>query len=130
VTDPSVRPTILLVDDDPDIREALADTLEDYGFNVITAAHGADALRCLRGMTSLPRIILLDLMMPIMDGYRFLDERRKDPVLVSIPVAVITAGHGVDRNRLGDGTPIVPKPIKLPQLMDTLRALHPRGTAL
>jgi CheY-like chemotaxis protein len=130
VADPSVRPTILLVDDDADIREALADTLEDYGFSVITAAHGADALRCLRGMTSLPRFILLDLMMPVMDGYMFLEERRKDPVLVSIPVAVITAGHGVDRNRLGDGTPIVPKPIKLPQLMNTLRALHPGGTAL
>jgi CheY-like chemotaxis protein len=129
VADATARQTILLVDDDADIREALSETLEEYGYSVITAAHGADAIRRLHSMTSPPTFILLDLMMPIMDGYTFLDERRKDPLLGSIPVAVITAGHGVDRDRLGNGTPIIPKPIKVPQLMNILRGLQPGGTA-
>lgn len=128
-SDIGARPTILLVDDDMDIREALSETLEDFGYSVTTAAHGADALRRLRSMSSPPSCILLDLMMPVMDGYEFLDERRKDPALVSIPVAVITAGQGIDRDRLGQDTPIVPKPIKLPQLMNTLRDLQPREPA-
>jgi CheY-like chemotaxis protein len=118
-----------VVEDDDGLRETVAELLEARGFEVRAAEHGAIALALLEQEPP-PSVILLDLMMPVMDGYMFLDERRKDPVLVSIPVAVITAGHGVDRNRLGDGTPIVPKPIKLPQLMNTLRALHPGGTAL
>jgi PAS domain S-box-containing protein len=118
----AVRSTILIIDDDLDIREALEETLEDYGFAVATAANGVDALRVLGSMSSLPGLILLDLMMPVMDGYGFLDERRKDPALASVPVVVITAGHGFDRNRLGESTPIILKPIKLTQLMNTLRA--------
>jgi len=120
-------PAILVVDDDIDIREALEETLEDYGFAVTTATNGVDALGILRSMRSLPALILLDLMMPVMDGYAFLDERRKDPALASVPVVVITAGHGFDRNRLGESTPIIPKPIKLPQLMNALRAYHLDG---
>ena len=122
-TTPRDRP-ILIVDDDLDIREALAETLEDRGFVVITAANGRDALATLRSAKALPSIILLDLMMPVMDGYGFLEERRRDPTLASIPVAIITAGHGVDRSRLGDSAPIVPKPINVAQLVNTLRQLQ------
>jgi CheY-like chemotaxis protein len=122
-------PPILLVDDDPDIREALAETLEDHGFTVATASNGVDALRQLRRMRTRPALVLLDLMMPVMDGYGFLDERRKDPTLASIPVVVITAGHGFDRNRLGETTTIVPKPINLPKLLDALRAVQANENA-
>src|SRR5689334_12220239 len=100
----SKRP-ILIVDDDLDVREALAETLEDRGFNVVTAENGHDALRLLRTTNVRPSVILLDLMMPIMDGYTFLEEQRKDPAL-AIPVAIITAAHGVDRSRAGDHPPI------------------------
>jgi CheY-like chemotaxis protein len=124
----AVRPVILVVDDDVDIREALEETLEDHGFRVRTATNGVDALRLLRTMSSSPALILLDLMMPIMDGYGFLDERRKDTALASVPVVVITAGHGFDRSRLGETTPILPKPIKVPQLINTLRAYQANGT--
>lgn len=128
VRENTVRSTVLLVDDDRDIREALGETLEDHGFEVTTACNGVEALRLLRSMKSPPAFILLDLMMPIMDGYAFLDERRKDEALAAIPVVVITAGHRFDRRRLGDGTPVVPKPIKLPMLLDTVRAFHATGT--
>ena len=112
---------ILLVDDDIDIREALAEVLEDEGFRVQTAANGLEALQLLRGSAP-PKIILLDLMMPVMDGYQFLEEQRKDASLAAIPVAIITAGAGLDRSRLGDAI-LVPKPIKLPQLLSVLEPI-------
>jgi CheY-like chemotaxis protein len=116
---------ILIVDDDLDIREALADTLEHRGFDVVAAANGRDAIELIRSMPLPPSAVLLDLMMPVMDGYGFLEERRKDPALRAIPVAIITAGHGVDRSRLDDAR-IVPKPIDLARLMGVL---HGFGTA-
>ena len=115
---------ILVVDDDIDIRETLADTLKDRGFDVILAANGLEALKLVRRMTTPPSVILLDLMMPVMDGYGFLEERRKDPALACIPVAIVTAGHGVDRNRLGNGSPILPKPFNVPQLLRVLLQLR------
>ncbi len=118
---------ILIVDDDLDVREALAETLEDRGFEVVTAASGLEALKLLRTMKVSPSAILLDLMMPVMDGYGFLAEQGRDPALAAIPVAIITAGHGVDRSRLGDSPPIIPKPIKVPQLVGILRQLQSTG---
>jgi CheY-like chemotaxis protein len=61
-------------------------------------------------------MVLLDLMMPVMDGYHFLEARQSDPALVSIPIAVITAGRTVEWERLY-GAEVVPKPIRLPTLM-------------
>ena len=114
---------VLIVDDDLDIREALAETLKDRGFDVITAANGLEALKLIRSMRTHPSVILLDLMMPVMDGYGFLEECRKDPALASIPLAIVTAGHGVDRSRLGNSAPIVPKPFNVSQLLGVLHDL-------
>jgi len=114
---------VFIVDDDRDIRETLAEVLEEKGFEVITAKNGSEALKILRGMATSPSVILLDLMMPVMDGYKFLEERREDPRIASIPVAIITAGHGVDPTRLGNGAPIIPKPIDMPQLVGFLQGL-------
>jgi CheY-like chemotaxis protein len=122
-----VNPSILIVDDDLDIREALSDTLEDQGYRVFTAANGRDALRLLRGGEVAPSLILLDLMMPVMDGYTFLDERRRDPALAAIPVAVITAGNRIDPIRLGGAVPVIPKPIQLPQLAAVMEQLGAGG---
>jgi len=111
---------VLIVDDDLDIREALTDILEDRGFSVMSAANGREALSLLRSLDAPPAVILLDLMMPILDGYGFLEEHRKDAALAVIPVAIITAGHGVDRSRIDEVTPIVPKPINVPRLFGVL----------
>jgi CheY-like chemotaxis protein len=121
----SGRP-ILIVDDDLDIREALSETLEDQGFSVVTAANGLEALALLHTMKIAPSVIMLDLMMPMMDGYGFLDERRKHPELAAIPVTIITAAHGVDPRRLHN-SPVIPKPIKVPQLVGMLRQLQSTG---
>jgi two-component system response regulator CpxR len=115
---------ILIVDDDVDIREVLAEALEDHGFDVVTAADGLEALTLLRSMAAPPSVILLDLMMPVMNGYEFLEERRKDAVLASIPVAIITAGHGVDRDRLQNIASIIPKPLNLPKLVGVLHDMR------
>ena len=122
-----MRKSVLIVDDDVDIREVLAETLVDRGFDVATAANGLEALEVLRGPSPPPSVILLDLMMPIMDGYSFLAQRRADPALAAIPLAIVTAGHGIDRERLGDGIPILAKPFDVAQLVGTLHALVSQG---
>jgi len=118
------RGPILIVDDDQDIRDALADTLARRGFDVITAANGREALELIRTVATAPSVILLDLMMPVMDGYAFLEEQKKDPAMASIPVAIVTAGHGVDHSRLGIVPPIVSKPFDVPRLIGILHDLR------
>jgi CheY-like chemotaxis protein len=118
-----IRRSVLIVDDDVDVREILAETLEDTGYEVTTACNGSEALTTVRCMTARPAVILLDLMMPVMDGYGFLEQHSRDPALASIPIAIVTAGHGVDRQRLGDHVPIVHKPFDVPQLLGVLHAL-------
>jgi CheY-like chemotaxis protein len=82
--------TLLIVEDDADIREALAGLLEMEGFHVIGCPNGREGLDWLRKSPK-PDLILLDLMMPVMSGEEFIDIRTKDPVLSKIPVCVLTA---------------------------------------
>jgi CheY-like chemotaxis protein len=109
---------ILVVDDDADIREVLSEVLIESGHEVVTASNGLEALRILREGWR-PCMVLLDLMMPVMDGYLFLQERKHDPALATIPITVITAGRQVDVTRLEDAT-LVAKPIRLPALMSLI----------
>jgi CheY-like chemotaxis protein len=109
------RRTVLVVDDDADIRETLTEVLRGAGVEVVTAADGLEALRILRTGPA-PCLVLLDLMMPIMDGYEFLEVQRADPVLAAIPTAVITAGYLVDSARTGD-VPLLRKPVGLRGLL-------------
>jgi CheY-like chemotaxis protein len=116
---PKENHKILVVDDDADIREVLSEVLMENGHEVVTASNGREALQLLReGL--LPCMVFLDLMMPVMDGYLFMEERRSDPVLFAIPVAIITAGRQVDFDRL-DGAMVVPKPLRLPVLMSVVQ---------
>jgi CheY-like chemotaxis protein len=105
----------------------LAETLEDLGFRCVTAENGLEAVALARKMAAAPpSVILLDLMMPIMDGYGFLEERKNDPALAEIPVAIVTAGHGVDPSRLETATPIIRKPIDVPKLLAVIHELCSR----
>jgi CheY-like chemotaxis protein len=112
------RPTVMIVDDDADIRDGLADLLSDEGFQVQTAANGLEALHALR-RGELPRVILLDLMMPFMDGYQFLAARREEPSLQEVRVALITASGQLDRSQL-EGVTVLRKPIQTAALLDFL----------
>jgi CheY-like chemotaxis protein len=118
---------ILIVDDDADVRGILAEILTERGFDVVTARDGLEALRVVRTMPAPPSVILLDLMMPGMDGYGFLEERRQDAALAEIPVVVITAARGVDRERIGRDTLIEPKPFDLPHILGVLHHLSAKA---
>ena len=121
---------ILVIDDDLDIREILSETLADLGFDVVAAANGRDALTLVDDLEVGPSVILLDLMMPVMDGYGFLEERAKDPKLASVPVAVVTAGHGIDERTIGDAIPVIRKPFEVSLLLDVLDRLRRRRKGL
>jgi CheY-like chemotaxis protein len=82
--------TILVVEDDPSLRGALRDVLRQHGYKVAVAENGEAALtRLVEGLR--PCLILLDLMMPQVDGWDFLAQRRLDPSLAAIPVVVLSS---------------------------------------
>lgn len=84
---------ILLVDDEPDLRQCLAEFLEDEGYSVTQAENGKTALELLKA-GAVPKLILLDYMMPVMDGKTFCDEFQKDGKLNSkIPIVLLTAAR-------------------------------------
>jgi len=90
--------TVMVVEDDRDIRDLLCELLEVEGYSVTAAENGEEALITLRAnQNALPSLILLDLMMPVMDGFHFRQEQLRDPVLSRIPVMVMTAGHRDDK---------------------------------
>lgn len=80
---------ILLVEDDKDLREAVCDTLADGGYEVVTATDGSDGLRLVREIR--PDVIVLDLMMPNLDGWQFRLAQRRDPMIAMIPVIAMSA---------------------------------------
>lgn len=91
---------VLLIDDDEAIRLSLGEFLEEQGFSVLTACHGQEALDLLKKVER-PALILLDFMMPVMNGNEFLAVMRADPTLRGIPVVILSAwvrewtGHAV-----------------------------------
>jgi CheY-like chemotaxis protein len=107
---------ILVVDDDPDIRETLAELLQEEGYGVTSAAHGGEALSALRTEPR-PGLILLDLMMPIMDGWQFRAEQRRDASIASIPVVIISATGRDDVVSALGAAQFLKKPINLEQLL-------------
>jgi CheY-like chemotaxis protein len=82
--------TILVVDDDADVRETLAETLAFEGYTTEQAANGQEALDYLRNNPA-PCLVLLDLMMPVMNGYDFLNAIRSEPALSSVSVFIVSA---------------------------------------
>lgn len=80
---------LLVVDDDRDVREALRTALEDEGYTVAVAANGAEAIHKIEERR--PRLVLLDLMMPVVDGWEVLDRVRADPELDDVAVCVVSA---------------------------------------
>ncbi len=86
---------ILLVDDDLNIRTVITEILEDEGYRVASAANGQEALHYLQQQADAPCLILLDLMMPVMNGWDFRRAQQQDPQLAGIPVVVISADNSI-----------------------------------
>ncbi len=112
---------LLVVEDDYDIRYALALVLESEGFTVVGAANGQEGLERLRSGER-PCLILLDLMMPTMDGWQFRAQQAGDPALGSIPVVVISADGKVPQKAAALGAAAyLKKPIDFDALIETVR---------
>jgi CheY-like chemotaxis protein len=123
---PYNRNAVLVVEDDSDIRFGLEVLLKDEGYKAVTAANGRQALALLRSMPELPCLILLDLMMPDMDGWEFRAEQRRDPELASIPIMVLSAAADLPRltSRLG-AAGVMQKPIHVEELLAQVKRLCP-----
>jgi CheY-like chemotaxis protein len=121
---PVERNRILVVDDDDDVREGIQLALETNGYLVDAAPDGRAALSWLYENPP-PLLILLDLMMPVMDGWQVLDALDSDARFSSIPVVVVTAFRG---DRLGKAATrsVLRKPIELDELMRAVAA-HDHG---
>jgi CheY-like chemotaxis protein len=109
---------LLIVEDDFDIRDTLAQILEEEGYHVAGASNGQEALDML-GNAPPPRLILLDLMMPVMNGWQFRTEQLKDPKIASIPVVIISADAAV-HEKVGSlgAVAVMKKPIQLERLLE------------
>jgi CheY-like chemotaxis protein len=116
----TVGRAVLIVEDDPDVREAIATFLEAEGYAVAEAQHGEEALRQLRAMGHFC-LILLDLFMPTMDGWKFRSEQLRDPALAAIPVVVISADPDVVPTAASLGAVAsMRKPLDLGVLLETV----------
>jgi CheY-like chemotaxis protein len=116
---------VLVVDDDDDIRDAVQDVLQSEGYATVGASNGKEALDLLRTSSILPALVLLDLMMPEMDGWELLASMDEDPALHRVPVALMSAHPGIrrafDKERT-QGQPLqssllLPKPLNLLRLL-------------
>lgn len=109
---------VLVVDDDDDVREALCDALEAEGYSAIGVSGGKEALQYLNSAQIKPSLVLLDFMMPEMNGWQFREAQRSTPALCEIPVVGITAQR---MEHAPIDTPIVlRKPFQLEELLEVV----------
>jgi CheY-like chemotaxis protein len=112
----SEDPRILVVEDDADAREALIALLQMKGYRAVPAGNGKEALDYL-GQAPLPDLIILDLWMPVMDGWQFRSEQIKDSRLKDIPVIVVTA---LSDQADVDANEVIIKPVDVDRLLSTV----------
>jgi CheY-like chemotaxis protein len=113
--------TILLAEDDLDIRDAVQDVLEEIGCDVIPARTGKQALDFLsHDPRSPPDMVILDLMMPLVTGWQVLEVIQRDPALAKIPVLILTAAT---QDRPSGVAALLQKPFQIQVLLETVQRL-------
>jgi excisionase family DNA binding protein len=118
-------PLVLVIDDEDLVRETVCEFLTDEGYGVSLACDGAEALTLLRSGAVRPALIILDLKMPNLDGWRFREEQAADPALAAIPVIVVTAAPSAS---VSGAAAILRKPLRLPLLGKAIARLLERRT--
>lgn len=114
---------VMIVEDDADVRDALAEILEDNGYSVVSAANGLQALAALQ-QGPCPSLILLDLMMPEMDGFEFRAAQQRSKLHAAIPVVVISAVRdAVPKASKLEAAAALRKPIRLEALLEVVARL-------
>ncbi len=118
---PGCGRTVLVVDDDADVRDAIAEVLEDGNYRPLRAENGEVALSALRDASTMPCVILLDVMMPVMDGAEFCARQRSDESLRGIPVVVLSAHADANRSaQRMHAQAFLKKPVDLVELLRTV----------
>jgi CheY-like chemotaxis protein len=111
--------TVLVVDDDRDTRESLQEAFEEKGYEAVTASDGREALECLADPERRPDVVVLDLVLPVLDGKRVYDAMQADPALAHIPVVASTSMP----DHAPSGVVVIPKPLELERLLATVADL-------
>jgi CheY-like chemotaxis protein len=115
------KKTIMVVDDDAEVREAVTELLEAHGYAVVPARNGKEALTELKALKLRPSLILLDLMMPVMDGQTFCAKQQSDPDLKDIPVVVFTAfSAAMEQMKAVEDKPHLEKPVQVEELLQSV----------
>jgi CheY-like chemotaxis protein len=127
---PQTNKRILLVDDDADLRESLAEALEDAGYTVDRAGNGQEALQTLRAHAGpdRPVAVLLDLLMPVMNGWQFCQLKGRDPAVADVPVIAMSAAVSRDPQSpyYIDVEDFLAKPVEFEVLLEKLQAVASR----
>jgi two-component system, OmpR family, alkaline phosphatase synthesis response regulator PhoP len=126
-----MRPTILSVDDEPDVIDLISFHLTRAGYNVLTAATGREALETIR--TRRPDLVLLDLMLPDIDGFGVCEILRRQPATATIPIVIISAWSTTDSRNLGlelGALDYLTKPFSPKALVERVQSLMGRRAAL
>jgi CheY-like chemotaxis protein len=112
---------VMIIEDDQDIRDVLCEMVENAGHVVLRATNGREGLDLLRDAVERPRMIFLDLMMPVMDGRQFMAELHQDAALAEIPVVLLTANGSAGRSAADVGAVgFLDKPFRPAALMALL----------
>ena len=115
----AARCLVAIVEDDSEFRNMLRELLEEEQYRVVAVSNGAEALEKLRGET-LPNVILLDVSMPVMDGFDFLRFRNDDPQLAQVPVVLVTNAKPHERPTIGVND-VVRKPIDIDEILFAIK---------
>jgi CheY-like chemotaxis protein len=113
------RCLVAIIEDDSEFRNMLRELLEEEQYRVVAVSNGAEALDTLRGET-LPNVILLDVSMPVMDGFDFLRVRNDDPQLAAVPVVLVTNAKPHERPTIGVSD-VVRKPIDIDEILFAIK---------
>ena len=113
------RCLVAIIEDDTEFRNMLRELLEEEQYRVVAVGNGAEALETLRGDT-LPNVILLDVSMPVMDGFDFLRFRNDDPQLAQVPVVLVTNAKPHERPTIGVND-VVRKPIDIDEILFAIK---------
>jgi CheY-like chemotaxis protein len=116
-----LQQSILIVEDDTNARETLGDILQNEGYSTAYAVNGQEALAYLQSERPLPCLILLDLRMPVMDGWEFRKQQKQDAALASVPVVVMTGVNDTEEEALAvDAVHYFVKPYDLKALLSVI----------
>lgn len=124
--------TVLVIEDDPEISMLLASVLGARGLRVLTAGHGGEAIEVCRRSAIRPSVIVLDVMMPVMDGLTFLGQQPAIELLADVPVVIVSAAPQLPQTLPPAVRAVLPKPMRLASLIAALNEacteLRPRPT--